>query len=78
MKSIASLLSQAIRNVKLSDAHDGKGTGIEHRVADAHHDVIENGCNETQKHESNCKCDHDYWCLKMNDYVLKYALLLQR
>lgn len=78
MKSITSLLSKAVRQVKLSDAHDRKGTGIEHRVADAYHDVIENGGDETQKHECNCKCDHDYWCLKMNDYVLKYTLLLQR
>lgn len=78
MKSITSLLPKAIRKIKLADSHDGKGACIEHRVADTHDDVIEDGCDKAQKHESNCECDHDYWCLRVNNYVLIYSLLLQR
>lgn len=74
MKSITSLLSQTVHKIKLAYSHDGERAGIEHRVANTYDDVIEDGGDKAQKHESNCECDHDNWYLMMNNYVLIYSL----
>lgn len=78
MKSITSYFSQSVAKVKLAYSHEGECAGIEYSVTDAHDNVIQDSGNETEKHEGNCKCDHDYWFLRINDYVLKLSMFIQR
>ena len=71
-------LIHPIADVQMANAEERKSAGVEHRIADADYDVVQDSGDEAEKHEGDSESYHDYWVLKINDYVLKYCLLLQR
>lgn len=63
-KLISSCLSNPVVNVQLAYAKECKCAGVEHRIADADYDVVQDSGDEAEKHEGDSESYHDYSVFK--------------